>query len=240
MKAIITALTAAGVLAMIVAPSIQADTIVERKLRQDSSVLHTQLIDEHTVDPAQEQLASYLEGVIRSWPPARIPMVDLTDLAGDIASVTLSETRVWPDDESGARTAVLLAALAYFEGARFAEYVDDGRCQEWGYAAFHKRPVSAEARKFLSFGPCDGGNAQSLWQVHAGEFEGVRYDMVSLRERLFAAHVALGIARRSMRATGTLRYYTGEWAGSSPKADERLKFALHEIHAHPMKELPQE
>jgi hypothetical protein len=195
---------------------------------------------EPRIDGSQTKIAIYIENVMRSWAPARIPMVDLTSLASDIASVTVSDEHAWKDDETGARTAVLLAALAYFEGARFAEYVDDGRCQEWGYAAWKKRSVPEEARKFMPFGMCDGGHAQSLWQVHSGEAQGEKFDMESLKNRVFAAHIALGIARRSLRATGTLRYYTGEWPGASPKADDRLNFAKRQYAAHPMRQLPME
>lgn len=186
------------------------------------------------MDPKEQRLAAYVEQRIRAWSPARIPMVDLTGLAQDIAAVTLSETRVWPDDDSGARTAIVLASLAYFEGARFAQYVDDGRCQRWGHHVWKKHHLDDEARKYRPFGMCDGGFAQSLWQVHAGSAEGLRYDMNTLLDRRFAARVALGIARRSIRATSTLRYYTGEWAGDDPKARDRLQFALRELAAHPM------
>jgi hypothetical protein len=51
--------------------------------------------------------------------------------------------------------------------------------------------------------------------------------------RLPAARCALAIAGRSMKSTGDLSNYTGEFWGEHPKADLRLDFATRAVVKHP-------
>jgi len=174
---------------------------------------------EPAFDPA---LVSYLLTVMSDWPPAlkAVPAVPYRDVAESIATVTHD-----PDD------AVLLAALGYFEGARYAEYVDSGDCNDRAWVK------SAEGRRLSRWGTCDHLIARSLWQIHPQD------DPISptrglcsteaISTRVGAARCALDIARRSLKATGNLSYYTGEWNGPHPKADERLEFARRALKKHP-------
>jgi hypothetical protein len=89
-------------------------------------------------------------------------------------------------------------------------------------------------------GTCDGGHAYSLFQVHpergfyltwdgtdTNPFRGeLRVDSTSIRNHMVAMTAALHMMRRSIRATNSLRYYTGEWVGAAPKAQIRLEGAL--------------
>lgn len=162
-----------------------------------------------------QELKIYVEGVMQSWAPARIPSVDLSALATDIA--TVSDTP---------RDAVLLASLAYFEGARFASYVDDGSCNDFAWRA------SASGRRLMEVGgACDGGRAFTLWQIHP---DGISIDGEKvmgarlLADRRYAASVALTLAH----ADPSLCAYAGE-SGFCPKAATRLAFAERALRVHP-------
>ena len=175
----------------------------------------------------RDELCAYVLTVMQGWPPPyKLGTVPLPDVAASIADVAAHDAPAWPDDTTGARSAVLLAALAYFEGDRFASYVDDGTCNKPGF-----RLHDARAR----YGTCDGGLAHSLWQIHEIELADPLEvaSATTLTDRTFAAHIALRLARQSLAATGTLQNYTGEWSGPHPKADERLKFALKASAAQP-------
>jgi hypothetical protein len=193
---------------------------------------------------------------MRSWPKGsrELQAVDLNDMATDIATAVLLEPMTilatgrscdkvhgsdrcfWPDGwSSDGDKAVLLAAIAYYEGSRFSAYVDDGRCND---KAWRKDPANARTMKLG--GDCDGGHAHSLWQIHA--IKAVRGSADHLEAicgiehidgRFEAARCALEIARRSMSERGNLSWYAGESAYVHPKADERLKFARKAVHEHP-------
>jgi hypothetical protein len=136
---------------------------------------------------------------MESWPHAdkHVPASDYDLLAADISKVTLEdrEPPVWEDTNRG-RTNVLLATLSYNEGARYAEYVNDGSCNAWMKEAWkhpkkvlskHRSMITGqrmeewkadtsylpkEAQALLAFGDCDGGRAASLFQIHADDFAG--------------------------------------------------------------------
>lgn len=77
-------------------------------------------------DPQVVRLATYLDlDVMADWPPAKIPSVDTTPLAFDIARAVLRKPSADP-----AHDGVMIAALAYVEGARFARYVDSMECND--------------------------------------------------------------------------------------------------------------
>ena len=92
--------------------------------------------------------------------------------ASDIVSVARSEAPLFEGDRDRSRSAVLVATVAFFESG-FAEYVDNGQCNDWSW----KHPkrtgpdaVAADEIKrrmgLLAAGPCDGGLAYSDWQIH--------------------------------------------------------------------------
>ena len=178
-----------------------------------------------------DALAAIVLSTILRWTPAAaaVPHVDYAELAADVAAAVVAEGPIWPSDTSGRRTAILLAAIAYWEGARFAAYVDNLDCNRWATTPAALR--SAEARRLLAFGHCDGGNAYSLWQIHPQTWRTpgrgvlvVTGDM--LADRRTAARVALVMARSSFEAFGDLSGYTGErGAADHPKARKRERFA---------------
>ena len=182
--------------------------------------------------PRAEDLAAYLVEVVSSWPHAKIPAVAPEELARDIADVALENSPAWDDDINANRSAVLLASLAYWEGARFAAYVDDQSVNRWMREHRSGKRLSAEAARLLHFGNADGGYAYSLWQIHPFDIESPRVTPQDLADRKTAARVALSLARASIRGTGTLCWYTGEYA-PCPKARERLEFALSAIKRFP-------
>jgi hypothetical protein len=157
--------------------------------------------------------------VMAKWPASQpeVKQVPLEDIALSIATVIAEEGPIWKDDVGGKRSAIMLAALAYFEGARFASYVDSGACN------------NGTAGKLIHYGDCDHGRAHSLWQVWPRTWqEGDRkevFDAQRLRDRREAARAALLIARSSFKARGNLSCYTGENADEHPKADAREGFA---------------
>ena len=202
-----------------------------------------------------QNLHDHVLATMRSWSNGskELQVVDLNDLAADIAAAVLLEPTTitltdghpcdvvhgtercfWPDGwSSNGDKAVLLAAIAYYEGSRFSSYVDDGRCND---KTWRKDPANARTMKLG--GACDGGHAWSLWQIHPftqtdpEAFSVCSRDLVS-SSRLGAARCALDIARRSMLERGNLSWYAGESAYSHPKADERLEFARRAVHGHP-------
>lgn len=188
-------------------------------------------------------LATWTLQVMRDWPGAQIPVADYEGVAESIADAASEDAHPY-------EAAALLASLGYWEGARFAKYVDSGDCVKWLHVAWqhpieiptgvisiitgkpivHHEPdvrvLPKEARDLLKFGRCDNGLANSIFQIHARD-AGVTEEQ--LRDRTFAAKVALRIARRDP----LLRSYTGEWGGSHPKADLRLHFAQAALASHP-------
>jgi hypothetical protein len=168
-------------------------------------------------------LRGYLLTVMNDWPHAlaKVPAVPYEDIADSILGAT-----------SDAKDAVLLAALGYFEGARYAQYVDDGSCND---------PVwlrTKEGNRLSHWGMCDGGNAYTIFQIHPHRKGSKLYDLcnkdVITASRTNAAKCALEIAHRSLARTKTLVDYTGEWgAPGHPKADERLSFARRASAKHP-------
>ena len=210
-----------------------------------------------TDDPGTAQyrhLRDHVLGVMRSWPKGskELPTADLNDIASDVAAAVLSEPETvelatgkscdmvrdsgrcfWPNGwSSDGDKAVLLASLAYYEGSRFAEYVDASRCtdKEW-------RKVHAHAMRIG--GECDGGYAHTLWQIHPFRPAPTAtiYPVCDVSDvdtsRFGAARCALEIARKSISGRDNLTLYTGENDYDHPKADERLNFARETIRKHP-------
>ena len=196
---------------------------------------------------ATDGLRDHALAAMNKWPTAlhEVPHADYDEVAWDIAKVVDQEGPITTREKvpggpwSQERSVVFMAALGWWEGARFAAYVDDGRCNDWmAMALAHpiRRPdsktgistlfpdfrvLSPEARRLIAFGDCDSGHAYSLWQVWPhGDFTADR-----LRERREAARAALLKARQSFALRGNLSCYTGESATNHPLADQREQFA---------------
>lgn len=202
------------------------------------------LRDRHDLEVVR--LALHLERVLGSWSPAvrEVGTVALPELARDLAAAALDlGSPRFEGDAAGARAGILLGALAYFEGARFARYVDDGSCNDDSWRA---DPVGRWTMR--NWGDCDHGHAYSLFQIHAGDlYLGDHCPLFGspehvtgekLRDRGYAARLALCIAHRSLTASGTLSGYTGEDSRDCPKADARLNFAVDQAEKHPLSPLP--
>ena len=172
-------------------------------------------------------------GTISKWAPSmsEVPHVPYGDLADDISGVVTEEGAIGGPVDTLEKSAILLAGLGYFEGARFATYVDDGSCNAWMSEAMKhpiRRPDSktgivtlfpnygvlpAGARVLIRHGDCDAGRAHSLWQVWPkGEFTPER-----LAIRREAARAALIIARASYKLRGDLSLLHGRACRRSPE-----------------------
>lgn len=203
-----------------------------------------------------ESLAEYVLEAMRTWNRGRMAgsATRLPEIARDIAHVALDEPQVWPESD-GAREAILLAAIAWWE-TRFRDYVDDGSCNRWAREAYRRtgkltlKVLAPEAQQLMAIGTCDGGLAASIWQIHFGmgividEHGGWHFasgrDLGITRERAMrnrrdAARVALAMARQSIQAGVGLENYVG---GGDPiarkkRARDRLEFAERYSRAHP-------
>ena len=204
-------------------------------------------------------LRDHVLGVMKSWPVGAkaLPAADYADVAADIAVAVIAEpatvqtvtgltcATVRPDSDrcfwgsglnSDGAKGVLLAAIAYWEGTRFAAYADESLCTD---AVWRKSEIGI--RYMHIGGDCDGGHAYSLWQIHPIEAKDVKnqhIDGVCDREhvsesRFNAAKCALELARGSMAQRDNLSRYTGESGYIHPKADERLDFARTAIRKYP-------
>jgi len=199
-----------------------------------------------------DRLTTYVLSVMNGWTHAvsQMPVADYEAVASDIAQAVILEPEgpltcdtfaapdgkrcLWgPGWNTDHAKAVLLATLGYWEGARYAAYVDEGKCQD---DAWRKTPEGV--RLMHLGGDCDHKNAHSLWQIHpiidrqAPLYALCNRDAVD-GSRLGAARCALSIAASSIRSSGTLTSYTGEFWGEHPKADIRLDFAQRAIAKHP-------
>jgi hypothetical protein len=218
---------------------------------------------EPSVAPRTEQLRRYLLTVMQDWPKSvHVPAVAYEDVALSIAqAVDSSPQDGWPAPwNTREARAVLLASLGYFEGARYAEYVDDGTCNRmmkraWDAALEEStgalsvitgRPMTrkrhpnlavltADERKLLRMGTCDNGLAVSIFQIHAAD---LHLPADKLADRTQAAIAALAIAKRTI--AGGLCGYSGEAYPECPKAHVRLQLALEGLRKHPPRELPLE
>ena len=179
---------------------------------------------ERVSSPSQDksQLGLYILGIMDGWPRA-LPEVE----TADYSDVALSITKVVSTPEDG----VLLAGVGYFEGARYAAYVDDGRCND------PKWRRSKEA-VIMHHGDCDHGRAMSLWQIWPVEDPFSPLHELCSKEAITAsregaARCALEKLHRSLKMNGNLTGYTGEIGDFHPKADERWNFVQQALKAHP-------
>lgn len=214
--------------------------------------------DPDTKDPYVASLADYLtDDIISHWTPAvrQVPSVSPLTVAWDVARAVAHEADdpghcgLMPSDDGRQRClwgvpgwnsdhakAVLLAAVAYWEGARYAQAVNDGSCNDAGW-----RADPANAPLIHMMGNCDHGRAHSLWQIwpRVGASsaspinESCSLDAVSTRYG--AARCALQLLRMSMMAKGDLTAYTGESGWDVTKATLRLEFARKALKKHPFK-----
>lgn len=235
--------------------------------------------DPDSNDPYVAHLADYLAGdIIAHWTPAvkQVPAVNPLAVAWDIARAVVHEPEdpghcqaatvggrkrcIWADGwNSDHAKAVLLAAVGYWEGARYAADVDNGNCNRLDW-----RQDPANAALIHIMGNCDGGRAHSIFQIwprvgsaHDSPIN-VSCDKDAVAVRYTAARCALQILRMSMMAEGDLTGYTGETPPSGApaplswkeaairpldtgelswkqKATVRLEFARKALKKHPFR-----
>lgn len=171
------------------------------------------------------------------------PPLDVAARAALVASAIAIVATLDPDEPSGwaddppphPRMALLVLSVALHE-SRLRAYVDDGRCNDRAWRA------SPEGARLVALGgPCDGGRAWTVWQMHltdlggvvlrpptaappdwrpregrpadpaAGEIEVPAAD--AIQDRRLAARAAWHELRRALRSVGgaDLCGYTGEW-----------------------------
>jgi hypothetical protein len=195
-------------------------------------------------EPACDEAAPYLLKSARTWrQPAPDAAEDVDALVRAIAVVACREPAVFGEPSPHAKTAVLLATLAFFESG-WAEYVLDGDCNTEAW-----RRTEAGRRAMLSGGSCDGGLAWSAFQIHVGEgfvlTNDGYYDRpwsapaghpvegpAMIIDSELAVRLALAIVRTSIdRCGGTLNCYAG--AGNEGRAKVRLDFARSWWTRHP-------
>jgi hypothetical protein len=212
-------------------------------------------IDPLSVDAPRDarriRIHEYTLDMMDSWPKAIIPHADYADIAEDIAAVVLENPSPTPDQD-----AAMLATLGYFEGARYALYVDSGECNDRDWRKYgveeeegtfhksHERGLTFSTSIWTSEelmhvgGDCDGGYARGLGQVHGGwMMDKTWVTLERLADRRFMFRAMLWLARADV----SLCAYAGENpAFGCPKATLRLEFARRAIAKHPFVELPRE
>jgi hypothetical protein len=189
-------------------------------------------------------LETYVETALRAWScRSRQELAPLDAVARDIVAVVTdpAEAPLFRGDASRARSAILVAAIAWLEGGLLAR-VMDGSVNDPAWRRSHRSFV----RAFSS----DDGKAWGLGQVHPEggivltEDGGWTYralapagaraidgPTMAARPEL-AFRVVLHMLRASLRRTGGLSAYSGE-TGAAPKARARLSFAEAWSRAHP-------
>jgi|SRR6516162_5125434 hypothetical protein len=195
----------------------------QRELVLAVAASRSEIVPEVWRDVVLDRLVDRVRTVMVTWEPApkQLATSDLAEVARDIAEAALDRGSSNASDD-----AAVLMALSYWEGARWAAYVDDGRCND---RAWRASPEGIETMR--RWGDCDGSRAHSLWQIHPVDDPSAPLGLsCSSRivdgSRLGAARCALAIAEASMNAYGNLAGYTGEDPyGFHPKADKRLEWA---------------
>jgi hypothetical protein len=172
--------------------------------------------------PILFQLTAYVLAAMTAWAPRADPK-HLHDIALDIAAVSLEQAPLFKDDDHRARTALLFASIARYE-SDYAEWVDDGRCNDRAWLA------SEEGKRVHHGSTCDGGHAYGLWQVH--HYAGLPTGEEMVADRRVAIRAAMVVLRASLARTGDLCGYTGE-TGECRKGELRLRNALVWEKGHP-------
>lgn len=202
-------------------------------------------------DAKVEKLAAYVLTAMQQWSPPRVhrerdeaEVVALYfKLAHEIASVVSdpSESPLFANDDTRARTALLLASVELHESG-FKPYVVDGSCNDQVWRRAHRDMVMPGG-----VAACDGGHAFSGFQIHPSHGrgfiklvgDGFSYGPDGIRgadlakDGALAARVALHMLRTSVKRNNNLAWYTGEIGRSHPKADARMNVATSYAAAHP-------
>jgi hypothetical protein len=250
--------SAPPIAAPVVQPAMSAPSVVP----QPPHLSEEEIARQEAAADRHDRLTHHVLSVMLGWRHAafELPVVDHTELARDIATAVINEPLTfdelggvcrpiasatdgfrhckWRMDGSWSTDgskAVLLTAVAYWEGSRYLEYVDNGDCNN---KIWRKSPEGA--RLMHMGGDCDGGHAYSLLQIHPitnaknvlGKLCGHKAVAGS---RAGAFRCGLEMMRRSMTVDGTLSEYTGEslYGDKHPKADERLNFAKDALRNYP-------
>lgn len=168
--AVLTAILLISIVAFAVdEPPLSRATVQPREAPAQST---TSAIRSEAAEPVEPEgtgrLAGYVLTAILAWDEGvqvSGARTRLAAIARDVAWIGIEQPRIWRGSD-GAREAILLAKLAWFE-SRLRDYVDDGRCQSWAamcmtyangvpYCDFAKLP-KGEPRDSMMLGTCDGG-----------------------------------------------------------------------------------
>lgn len=200
--------------------------------------------------PAREHNQPQLQGSLAETPEAYEARIN--SVASDIVEVvSLPEEEPLFDPsrtpEADYKSAIMVAALGFFE-SRFMLYIRS--CNDYAWRK------TAEGRRQLLSGDCDGGLAWTYWQVHPAEGlvltpeggwsraynfpDGWRAthsgEIIGGAEMLsdtkVAVRVVVHMLRQSLKRSGGLTGYTGE-TESNFKAAARLNFARNYWTSHP-------
>lgn len=190
-------------------------------------------------------LPSYIQSSMLSWVrPAHRTDVDETrylSIAEDIAAVVSEpgEAPIFKGDESRAKTALVLASIAFWESG-FDPRVDAGaRLGDDGHAiSLFQLHVEQGGWMLEDDGGWIYGDAAKRTKDAAWLASHRVYRWTDLRgaeHRRDAARVALHVARQSIRAGAGLCQYSGEGADGKgcPKAATRLQHAQAWFASHP-------
>jgi len=138
-------------------------------------------------------------------------------IAGDIATVVVSETRAFADDADGQKTALLLVSIAHYEtGRSWASWIDTGKCLDPAWRQTHPQWIKA--------GDCDGGRSVGLWQVFLPDAS-VQDRLTLAADRKAVIRAALAKARASLEKGIGLCGYSGEAYPRCRLAHDRLETA---------------
>jgi len=99
----------------------------QRELVLAVAASRSEIVPEVWRDVVLDRLVDRVRTVMVTWEPApkQLATSDLAEVARDIAEAALDRGSSNASDD-----AAVLMALSYWEGARWAAYVDDGRCND--------------------------------------------------------------------------------------------------------------
>lgn len=232
----------AGLLVISVATTSSSNINKQHITYTKDATLHTWLEEPaFDDDNLHHQMYEYVLVAMREWAPSNTivethSQQHFSAFAKDLVTVALDpgEPSLFSNDAYKAKSAVLLATIAYFEG-HFWDYVDDGRCNH------------DPDNKLLVNGHCDHNKAFSLWQLHVDngvvitedglwawnlQGNGIKGDDI-INDRKLAAKLAMHMLRSSLKYTHSLCEYTGERKPNCVKAKQRMDFAVKYSTKHP-------
>lgn len=188
-------------------------------------------------------LMMYVLGAMMTWVPLAEHAPEDVEVTGaryyavakSISEVALDENEapLFPGEDGRARTALLLASIASLESTYTRLIVEGSALGDHG-AAWCMMQVHPSGGIVLIGDSYDYvKHRDQAWLLEHKEDVVTGWDLA--RDKNTCVRTALHMARDSMRKTdGTLRFYTGEQSGKSPKARYRLERAERYWTRHPL------